>query len=252
MTDINHVEALQNEVWARLENLGMKKVLLPLGTTDPKKPHVPIFVSDGIGTRTRVVVIFGESMQDLGVLAHRVLGGPGGVNKGSMVSIVSALLKQQCSSTDSNPPGIILANMGELLWWAAGNRTLGHSAFHNTPMKSAVQAGNAITEDTKVPHNESMKTHVHYIFDKVIPHFLNMRSGIDVIGIGDGADTVEEYLDLPPVWERFKDRINCLSLVGGLHPASELRSEEFANVFLRNVCIFRSFPLNSFSFVFSV
>ncbi|KAI2617134.1 Arb2 domain-containing protein [Hypoxylon sp. NC1633] len=226
-------QATQGIIWDRLEKLDMKKVLLPLGTTDPTTPHVPIFVTRDIAIKTRIIVIFGESMQDLGILAHRIIGGPGGVNRGSMVSIVSALQKQHSSPTDPNPPGVILANMGELIWWPAGNRTLSSTAFDAVPMKSAVHNGNAITDKNRVPGNEDMKLHVNYIFDKAIPHFLNKRAKIDVVGLGDGADVVEEYLDLPPVWEVWKDRINCLALVGGLHPVEDLRSEEF-KVFLRN------------------
>ncbi|KAI1408523.1 Arb2 domain-containing protein [Hypoxylon sp. FL1857] len=226
-------QATQNIIWERLENLGLKKELLPLGTTDLSKPHAPIFVSKDIASKTRVVIIFGETVQDLGAVAHRVIGGRGGVNKGSMVSIVSELLKQRSSPSDPSPPGIILANMGELIWWPGGNRTLSRSAFDATPMKSAVQNGNLFTKQNEVPGNETFRRHVNYIFEEVIPHFVNDRAGIDVIGVGDSADTVEQYLDLVPVWETWKKRINCLALVGGLYPIWDLKNEEFGNQFLR-------------------
>lgn len=232
-------------IWERLENLGLKKELLPIGTSDPSKPHVPIFVSKDIAYKSRVVIIFGETVQDLGALAHRVIGGPGGVNKGSMVSIVTELLKQRSSPSDPSPPGIILANMGELIWWPGGNRTLSRSAFDATPMKSAVHNGNQFSKKNEVSGNETFMRHVNYIFDTVIPHFVNERAGIDVIGVGDSADTVERYLDLFPVWEIWKKRINCLALVGGLHPIWELKNEEFGHHFLRNVRIFiASLPLS--------
>lgn len=235
---INNVGAIQGIIWEHLENLGLKKVPLPLGTSDLTKPHVPIFISKDIAAKSRVVVIFGETAQDLGVIAHRIIGGAGGVAKGSMVSIVSKLLQQRSSPSDSSPPGIILANMGELLWWPAGNRTLSFSAFSGTPMKSAVHYGMEVTDKNKVPHNADMKEHVNYIFDEVIPHFVKDCAKIDVIGVGDSAEIVEQYLDLPAVWPQWKDRISSLSLVGGLHPVWELKNEEFANVFLRNVRIF--------------
>lgn len=216
----------------------MTKCLLPIGTKDPSKPHIPIFVSRDLPLKKRVVVIFGESLQDLGMLAHRVIGGAGGVNKGSLVSIVSELQKQHTSSTDPSPPGIILANMGELIWSPEGQRAVGRFAFDNMPAKSAVHNGNLITEKNSIEGNEKPKFHVHYIFDKVIPHFVKDNVGIDVIGVGDGADYVEQYLDLPVVWETWKKRINCLALVGGLHPVWELRSKDFATEFLKNVRIY--------------
>ncbi|KAI0379085.1 Arb2 domain-containing protein [Hypomontagnella monticulosa] len=227
-------QSLQDIIWERLENLGMKKVPLPLGTTDLTKLHVPIFISKDIAAKSRVVVIFGESAQALGVLAQRVVGGAGGVSKGSMVSIVSKLQKQRSSPSDSSPPGIILANMGELLWWPAGNRALSVHAFNGTPRKSAVHFGHEVTDKNKIPHNADMKEHVHYIFDEVIPHFVKDSAKIDVVGVGDSAETVEQYLDLPPIWPQWKDRISSLSLVGGMHPVWELKNDEFVNVFLRN------------------
>lgn len=238
------LEAIQNEIHERLEKLDMKKYLLPVGTTDPTKPHVPIFVSRDIITKSRIVVIFGETSQDLGVLAHRVIGGPGGVNKGSMVSIVSELQKQHSSPTDPSPPGIILANMGELVWWPEGKRTLSRSAFEGVPAKNAVHYGNIISAKNEVEHNENMKVHIHYIFDKVIPHFVKEDVGVDVIGVGDGADYVEQYLDLEPVWQTWKKRVNCLALVGGLHAVWELSGGDFVKQFLPNVRI------SSYSYIF--
>ncbi|KAI2462804.1 Arb2 domain-containing protein [Annulohypoxylon bovei var. microspora] len=226
--------AVQGVIWERLENLGLKKELLPLGTQDPSDPHVPIFVSKDIASKSRVVIIFGETSQDLGVLAHRVIGGVGGVSKGSMVSIVSSLLKQSSSSTDLRPPGIILANTGELLWWPEGGRTLGRVAFDAVRMQSAVQSGNMITGENMVPGNGTMMRHISYMFSEVIPHFVNDAAGIDVIGVGDGADLVEVCLDYLIMEDNWKNRINCLALVGGLYPVWELKNKEFAKEFLRN------------------
>ncbi|KAI0883667.1 Arb2 domain-containing protein [Annulohypoxylon maeteangense] len=226
--------AIQGVIWERLEKLGMKKELLPLGTEDTTKPHVPIFVSKDIASASRVVVIFGETHQDLGVLAHRVIGGQGGVNKGSMVSIVSALQQQSCSSTDMSPPGIILANTAELIWWPEGTRTLARVAFDGVPMKSAVHNGNLITDANLVEGNENTMRHISYMFKHVIPHFVDDAATIDIIGVGDGADCVEKYLDLLTKQDEWKNRIKCLALVGGLVPAYELQNEEFVKVILRN------------------
>ncbi len=53
---------------------------------------MPIFASPDLAAKKRVVLVVGESLQDLGVLAYRVIGGPGGVDHGSMVSLVRQLL----------------------------------------------------------------------------------------------------------------------------------------------------------------
>lgn len=179
-------EAIEEEIHARLTALGLRKVLLPLGTTDPRQPHVPIFASSdmsmGMGMDTaqapaahlpsRVVLIFGETVQDLGVIAHRVIGGPGGINQGSMVSVVSALRQQRSSAADAPPPGIVLANTGQLLWWEPPRHRQGQKqhqdqdqdqtqtqvqkqaaramtriGFDTAPMRSAVHEGTLVNLD---------------------------------------------------------------------------------------------------------
>ncbi|KAF3063525.1 putative arb2 domain-containing protein [Daldinia childiae] len=227
-------QALQYVIWERLEKLGLKKELLPLGTSDTNKPHVPIFISSDIATKSRVVVIFGETVQDLGVLAHRIVGGPGGINKGSMISVVSALQKQCSSSSDSTPPGIILANMGELIWYPEGKRTLSRTAFAAAPMQSAVHYTNVVGKSNMVERNSTARMHVGHIFQEVIPHFTKDNAKIDIIVLGGSADYVEEFLDLPLIWNTWKNRISCLAIVGGLYPVWDLKNDEFVNVFLRN------------------
>ncbi|KAI5867633.1 hypothetical protein GGS23DRAFT_612772 [Durotheca rogersii] len=226
-------QSIQQVIWERLEGLGLKKQLLPLGVTDPATPHVPIFVSGDIARKSRVVVIFGETMQDLGVLAFRVAGGHGGVNKGSVVSIVAELQKQRSSASDAEPPGVVLANMGELIWLPQAQRTLSILAFNCARMKSAVHKGRVVTPGNLVPGNETPKAHVNYIFNDVLPHLVNDRARLDIITVGDSAEFVEQYLDLPPVWQTWHRRINCLAIVGGQYAIWDLNNQEFKE-FLKN------------------
>ncbi|KAI1114199.1 hypothetical protein F5Y14DRAFT_193665 [Nemania sp. NC0429] len=214
--------AIQDEIHKRFIALGLCKVNLPtatataFGATTPNVPRVPIFVSDGIAEKSRVVIIFGETTQDLGVLAHRVLGGRGGINKGSLVSVVKALSQQQCSPSDPSAPGIILANMGELIWWPEGERTLCTRSFDATPMPSAAHLGNYIdARVNRVPGHETPKAHVQRIFEDVVPMFANETAGFDIVGLGDGADIIESYFNCDATWERVGRRINCFASVGG-------------------------------------
>ncbi|KAI0111078.1 Arb2 domain-containing protein [Nemania sp. FL0031] len=220
-------QAIQDEIHRRLaDDHGLSKVFLPLLTGDgaPPAASVPIFVSAKIEGKSRVVMIFGETHQDLGVLAHRVLGGKGGIEKGSLVSVVRALLQQHCSPTDDAPPGIILANMGELIWWPEGGRTLSKSAFDATPMRSAAHVGNHINPKVNyVSGHETPAAHVKYIFECVVPRFVGDTAGLDIIGLGDGADVVESYLNSTVVWDRVGNRINCFASVGGQFPAWEVK-----------------------------
>ncbi|KAI0449469.1 Arb2 domain-containing protein [Xylaria acuta] len=218
-------QAIQDEIHKRLTDLGLNKLFLPAGTTSaPSSPSAPIFVSADLAKKSRVVIIFGETHQDLGVLAHRVLGGKGGIEKGSLLSAVKVLLQQRCSPADPATPGVILANMGELIWWPEGGRTLSKFAFDWAPMRSAVHIGNFVDPKVNhVPGNENFGAHVKYIFEKVVPDFVDPAAGLDIVGLGDGADVVETYLNNDATWERVGDRINCFASVGGHFPIHELK-----------------------------
>ncbi|KAI1749270.1 Arb2 domain-containing protein [Xylaria castorea] len=220
-------QAIQDEIHKRLTDLGLSKLFLPACTASvPSDPSVPIFVSADLAKKSRVVIIFGETHQDLGVLAHRVLGGKGGIEKGSLVSVVKALLQQRCSPTDATAPGIILANMGELVWWPEGGRTLSKFAFDWAPMRSAAHVGNYVDPKVnRVPENENFGAHVKYIFEKVVPDFVNSTAGLEIIGLGDGADVVETYLNNSATWERVAGRITCFASVGGHFPVWELKCD---------------------------
>ncbi|KAI0393396.1 Arb2 domain-containing protein [Xylariaceae sp. FL0594] len=214
-------QACQAEIHSRLEGLGLKKVYLPLGLSpeeDPEKPKMPIFVSPDAKSKSRMVIIFGETHQDLGILAHRVIGGRGGIDKGSLVTTVRSLLQggQKSSATDLSAPGVILANTAELLWWPEGQRTLNAQAFDWAPMHSAAHQGNLVVPSIHhVPGNESAKAHIQYIFEKVVPALVHDAAGLDLIGIGSGADALEMYLNDDAVWKRVGQRLNCLAIVGG-------------------------------------
>ncbi|RYP20002.1 hypothetical protein DL765_003051 [Monosporascus sp. GIB2] len=238
-------QALEEEIHKRLTNLGLEKIPLPLGTpttaddgttTTTTAPHVPIFVSADIAQKSRVVLIFGESFQDLGVLAHRVVGGPGGVNKGSMVSIVYSLQQQRSSPADAAAPGVILANTGQLLWCPSAGRVLTRHAFDAAPMKSAVHEGRLVDEHrNRVPGNRGVAEHVRYVFESVVPAFVDARkeAQIDVVAVGDAAEAVERYLDGEAVWARWRNRVSCFANVGGYYPTWELKCEGFKQ-FLRD------------------
>ncbi|KAI1263803.1 Arb2 domain-containing protein [Xylariaceae sp. FL1019] len=232
-------QAVQAIIFERLEALGMQKTILPLGHTDLTTPHVPIFMSKDIDKASRVVVVIGETHQDLGVLAWRVATGPGGIFKGSMAFVVKELQKQQSSPTDANPPGIILANTGELTWWDGGKRTVNRIAFEGQPMASACRHNAYInfSGEFHVPGNKTAKAHIEYIFEKIISDTKLIRADakIDFLAIGDGADVMTTVLDsMWPGPERLWDkRINCFANVGGMLPDWFVDNKDFLEGFMR-------------------
>ncbi|GJC84555.1 hypothetical protein ColLi_07393 [Colletotrichum liriopes] len=220
-------EAIRDVVHNRLEKEGMRKVPLPLDT-QATSPHVPIFTSANLASASRVVVVFGEPNQDLGTMALRVVNGPGGINKGSMVSVVQEINRQTSSSSDSSAPGIILANTGELWWWPEGKKALSPTSATAIPQKSMVHHGRAFNPKVhSISKNESPEAHIRYVFNEVLLTLVLPTARLDIVGIGLGADHATRALDNPDTWSVLGHRINTLSLLGSTTSIDELSYEPF-------------------------
>ncbi|SPN99852.1 uncharacterized protein DNG_02704 [Cephalotrichum gorgonifer] len=208
--------ALEDIVHSRLEKEGFEKVLLPLEAS-PTEPHVPIFASADVATKSRIMVIFGDTSQMLGVLAMRVVNGPGGIDKGSMVSIVREIKKQRCAPDDAGSPGVILANPAALWWWPEGKRALDTPMRNRVPMTSAVHLQRLHDDRTNtIPENHNSDQHTEYMFKHVIPHLTKAGAKIDVIGIGHACEALESFLDKDENWKKYgAGRLNALVFLGG-------------------------------------
>jgi hypothetical protein len=193
-------------------------------------------VSPNLSAATRVVLLVGEPCQSLGVLAHRVIGGRGGITRGSVLGLIQGLKTQQSSATDPAPPGVVLANTGELWWWPEGRRGLTPIERHQVPMSSAVHYGwRHDPKVNEVPGNRSLTEHVRGVFETVVMgNMLRKEAKVDVIAVGDAADVVEAYLDDDKVWEKVGGRLGCLVIMGGFYHSENLKCEGFKE-FLKEV-----------------
>lgn len=198
---------------------------------------MPIRTSPALAAKKRVVVLFGESAQQFGVFAHRVIGGKGGVERGSVLSLVRALKGQRSSAAEAAPPGLVVANPGELWWWPEGGRGLTPTARHAVPMSSAVQYGRYHDARTnEIPGNKTVAEHVRSVFEAVLTGGLvATEAKLDVIAVADVADEVEEYLNDEAVWGKVGPRMNCLVVLGGFYSSAQFKCEGFAR-FMKEVC----------------
>ncbi|UNI13760.1 hypothetical protein JDV02_000472 [Purpureocillium takamizusanense] len=220
-------QAMEDEIHARLESQGLQKVLLPLGAT-PVDRHVPIFTTTDLKTESRIVVIFGDPSQDLGVVAGRIANGPGGIDQGSMVSVGQKLKEQASSTTDSSPPGIVIANPGQLYWWPEGSRSITITASDAVPLPSLVHYGRMhVTELNSIPGSESRFKHVRYVWDEVLRTMSDDYAKISIIAIGETCETVMEYLNDAKNWDRWADRVSSMVLLGHVYPSDDLTNESF-------------------------
>ncbi|KOS20789.1 hypothetical protein ESCO_004121 [Escovopsis weberi] len=219
--------AVEEIVHNRLEQEGLQKVRIPF-----EKPadaaHTPIFVSRDLPRKSRIVVIFGECTKDLGMLAGRVISGPGGINEGSMVSVVQALRGQACSALEDDAPGVILANMGQLWWWPQGNRAITVGASMAIPLPSLVHLGRRHSPKlNNVPCNETPEKHVNYIFNEVLHLLVNENAMIDVVAIGDACEIVQRFLDDAHNWTIWKSQLNAMVLIEPVMDIALLKNDDF-------------------------
>ena len=191
---------------------------------------MPIFVSPDLESKTRIILVVGEASQDLGVLAHRVVGGPGGVAHGSMESVVRLALKQKSSENDA--PGIVIANPGQLFWWAKGRRSLSLSMRHAAPRASAVSFGPwHDPAEHSVPGHRNPAEHVASVFSNVLAPAMGRggcRARLSIIGVDDGADAVAEFLNVEDNSAVWCNKLECFAAVGG-----QFRLKDVANPLLR-------------------
>lgn len=219
--------AMEKIIHDRLEKEDLQKTTLPLGASRSQN-HVPIFISPDLASRSRIVVIFGEPTQDLGVLAGRIANGPGGLAKGSMISIVRALRQQTASPTDASPPGIVLANMGQRYWWPEGQRALTMSASGDIPLPSLVHSGTRhIPSLNDIPGCESPLRHMATVFQDVLARIPEFTAKIDLIALGESCEVVENYFDDQKNWDSWGGRLSSMVLLGTVFETDKLANEAF-------------------------
>lgn len=219
-------------VLERLHGLGLETLRLPIGTP-ADRPHVPILVSRNLSEKKRVVLVLGEAAQDLGVWAYRVVGGEGkdAISRGSAIEFVKRLRDYGSSPDADDAPGVIIANLGQLLWWRGGRRSVTFATWGCLPRKTAVHGPMRIDDvENRAPQNASLPEHVRYVFEEVVRKMTAEDAQIFVIGLTDGADEALTYLN--DNWSAWSSRIGALALANPLHLPSEITNRTFA-AFLR-------------------
>lgn len=221
--------ALEDVIHRRIEKLGLTKQRLPPGTL-PTEPHVPIFASSDLGSKSRVVVVFGESTQGLGVLAGRVTNGPGGLDKGTMVSVIKGLSEQASTPHDESPPGIVLANMGQRYWAPQEGRAISIMEAPSLSLPSLVHHGIAYDPELNdIPGHRSVDEHIKSIFQEITRQ-TKADAVLDVIAIGESCEFIETFFDNQDNWAAWGGRLSAMLHFGSVYSTERLENAAFKNL----------------------
>jgi hypothetical protein len=186
-------------------------------------PHVPILTSPHLSTAKRIIVYFGESVQDLGVLAYRIVGQEN-IAAGSALNFVHDVQSREGSGNTA----IVIANPGQLLWSRRGQRALTMASWNGQQRKNGITS--AVRVDpvrNHIPGNMNVEGHVKSVFEEVIGKLAREDVVIDVIGIGDGAEESVKYLDIN--WGRWETNVRaiCVGLGFVWRVGDDIQDENF-------------------------
>jgi len=225
------LESIRKIVSDRLIALDLKKIRLPLGASETE-PHVPIFISSDLESKKRIIILFYEDGQDIGIFAHRIIGGKGGINEGSAINIVKYIQSLQINGHDA--PGIIIANTGQLRWWRKGKKAITQVSWYALPQKSAVDFPYRFDEiKNTIPENRTVAEHVSYIFNHVVSKLADPAAKLDIIGVSAGAVHVSHFLNNELNFDQWGCRINAFASVATYFNADEITNARFG-AFMRD------------------
>jgi hypothetical protein len=226
---------IRKEVTARLLGAGMSRFHVPF-ESPAGCPHTHILISSNLHTTSRVVILFNEDFQDLGILALRVIGGPGGINKGSAVNFVRALQRQRCSAEDGSPPGIIIANCGQLMWSRRVEQPMTRVSWSSQPQPSSVHNPKVFdAEKNTIPGNRNAVEHIDYVMNTFVRATVKKNVKLDVVAVSGGCDKFIDFLEVQANWERWAPQLNSLSMLAPYHRIELLKNDELKK-FLLKVC----------------
>lgn len=177
---------------------------------------------------SRIVVIFGEPSNHLGLLASRVVGGPGGINNGSVVALIQEV-KQDASV------GFVLANMGELYWWPEEKRAISVKDSTSLKLPSLAHRGTKYHPSINdIPCNAYPDNHLHSVFQDIIKPAINGGTKLDILAIGHSCEVLQNFLNEETNWDQWANSLNAMVLFGPDYPVEYLQNDKLIS-FMKEV-----------------
>lgn len=162
-----------------------------MGIPEGSKQQVPIMVSGNVNTAPRVVVFFGEIIEDLGVFSYRDACDDG-ISFGSILGFAKGLLGV---NAQYSPNALVLANIGQNVWSNSGWSPMTADSARSQRRNSVVERKRPL-DDRNVIGKGSVSEHVENIFHQVLMrgNYFQVGARIDVIGMSEGGHAAMTYL----------------------------------------------------------
>ena len=212
-------QCIRNIVLERLQAMGLKTTRMPLGSTSAS-PSTPILTSQNLEKCKRAIVYVGESNQELGILAGRLIDHKN-IGTGSIINFVKGIR----ASDPNNETGIVVANPGQLLWYRRGRKALSFESWHTIPRPSAVSPGLFITAKNHIPRNYNPQEHVACVFEDALAPLIERGCKIAVIAAGNSGIDVVDFVQKD--WAKWKKGVEAVVVTSGHVWQTEFRDEEF-------------------------
>jgi hypothetical protein len=236
----------------RLSRLGIRRLYLPQLTYDkPHDPHIAVLAPpvDVLKTRKQIVVIINDSAQDLGILAYRQLQQEPGLNGGSIINFIKAIIARTTEAKDgfdifkdgaeigdhmADAPGVIMLNNGQLLYSYTKHESLTMRSWLTLPRKSVSHDLVKIDEEhNRIEGNRTSQEHIACAWHNIIqnPEFVSSDADLYVVAIENGADALINVLDAN--FEAHGSRIKALAVINTYKQLAEI-SDPALKSFLRD------------------
>ena len=168
----------------------------------------------------RLILCVGETHQDIGILAWRLI--ENNISHGSIIDFV-----KEAQGGEDDDTAILVANMGQLLWYRGGKRAVTLQTWNALPRIKGTDPPMWIDDiKNRIPGNKNPAQHLRSIFEQIIPSFIREDAKIQIAGIGDGAVEVAAYLE--STWEKWAQRVSAIAVAtGSVWPGNKIKDKDF-------------------------
>ncbi|KAM3421992.1 hypothetical protein BST61_g2369 [Cercospora zeina] len=216
-------ECLRKEIAAELkEKHGITELFVTgangaeIASSRPNGPHLSLLTTQvsELAHKRDIIIIIGESMQDCGVWAWRVVQRDGGMDGGSLTGLAGKVMKQVEESTgggvarlppdedvrsneqNTKAPGIVVLNPGQLLYSHDLGRGLTLASWQSRSRPTAISGPCKIEPKyNSIPGHENPRKHVETVLQQILPQITAEKARLHIIAIGDGTAATVDAID---------------------------------------------------------